>query len=372
MKTQLHQLHAQFSHRLVVRRHAARSLLLMLLSFAGSITLTRLFLELTGYPQLGSGTYHIAHVLWGGLLLFIAALLPLVYANVWINTWAALLAGAGVGLFIDEVGKFITASNDYFFPLAAPIVYAFFLLTVMLYLQVRRTSPSTWRSELYHILDDLQEILDNDLDRVEQADLVKRLQATRTHLDQPALARLADDLVALLQDPSLPLLAPRPTLVEKLLAQARVLEQRWVTRPRLESLLAGGLLALGLMALYNMLRALPLGEAASLERIIRELMIQGQIQSQRGLNWFAARLALESATGLLLITAAGLLIAGKDQLATRLGYLGLLLALTTVNLLVFYFDQFSTIITAIIQFDLLLVLNYYRRRFLEIPKIHSP
>jgi len=34
-------------------------------------------------PQLAAGDLHIAHVLWGGLLLFAASLLPLVLANRW-------------------------------------------------------------------------------------------------------------------------------------------------------------------------------------------------------------------------------------------------------------------------------------------------
>jgi hypothetical protein len=122
----------------VRRGGSERYLLITLLSFAAMVALTRLFLELTGYPQLGGGELHFAHVLWGGLLLFAAALFPLVFANRWAYSSAALLAGLGVGLFIDEVGKFITQSNDYFHPAAAPIVYAFFLLTVLIYLQVRR------------------------------------------------------------------------------------------------------------------------------------------------------------------------------------------------------------------------------------------
>src|SRR6476619_4503640 len=116
-----------------VRRAGARQhVLVTLLSFASSVILTRLFLQLTGYPQLGGGTLHIAHVLWCGLLLFAASILPLVFANRWVYTLTALLSGAGVGLFIDEVGKFITQGNDYFFPAAAPVIYASFLLTVLL------------------------------------------------------------------------------------------------------------------------------------------------------------------------------------------------------------------------------------------------
>ena len=89
----------------VKRQGADNYLLVILLSFAASVSLTRLFLELTGYPQLGGGGLHIAHVLWGGLLLFIAALLPLLLVNRWVYVVSALLTGSGVGLFIDEVGN---------------------------------------------------------------------------------------------------------------------------------------------------------------------------------------------------------------------------------------------------------------------------
>src|SRR5512136_725927 len=123
----------------LIRREAAEHYLLMtLLGFAASVILTRTFLELTGYPQLGSSQLHIAHVLWGGLLLYIAALLPLILVNRWALTTSAILNGIGVGLFIDEVGKFITRDNDYFYRPAAPIIYAFFLLSVLLFLYVQK------------------------------------------------------------------------------------------------------------------------------------------------------------------------------------------------------------------------------------------
>ncbi|HEY5903448.1 MAG TPA: hypothetical protein VIU39_12900, partial [Anaerolineales bacterium] len=54
-----------------MRREAAeRYMFITLLSFSVSVSVTRLFLSLSGYPQIGGGELHIAHVLWGGLLLF--------------------------------------------------------------------------------------------------------------------------------------------------------------------------------------------------------------------------------------------------------------------------------------------------------------
>ena len=118
---------------LIVERDEAETyVLLSLVAFGATVVLVRLFLELSGYPQVGSSTLHIAHLLWGGLFLFVAVLMVLIWDNPGFLTTAAVLSGIGIGLFVDEVGKFITQNNDYFFPAAAPIIYGFFLLTTTL------------------------------------------------------------------------------------------------------------------------------------------------------------------------------------------------------------------------------------------------
>jgi hypothetical protein len=76
-------------------------------------------------------------MLWGGLALVVAALLSLVVSAAWVPPVTAILTGAGTGLFIDEVGKFITASNDYFYPLAAPLIYGLLLALVLLFVLIR-------------------------------------------------------------------------------------------------------------------------------------------------------------------------------------------------------------------------------------------
>jgi hypothetical protein len=120
-----------------IRDGAERSLLLVIVSFIVAVVGTRWFLQATGYPQVGGGELHVAHMLWGGLALVVAALLLLVVSASWVPHIAAILTGAGTGLFIDEVGKFITASNDYFYPLAAPLIYGLLLAFALLFLLVR-------------------------------------------------------------------------------------------------------------------------------------------------------------------------------------------------------------------------------------------
>lgn len=122
----------------VIRAGAERALILVIVSFVIAVVGTRWFLQATGYPQVGGGELHVAHMLWGGLMLIAAALLGLVVQAGWVTTLSAILTGAGTGLFIDEVGKFITASNDYFYPLAAPLIYGLFLSLMLLLVAVRQ------------------------------------------------------------------------------------------------------------------------------------------------------------------------------------------------------------------------------------------
>src|ERR687883_1343510 len=70
-----------------------------LVAAVAAILLTRLFLGLMGFPRLGGGGLHIAHMLWGGLLMLVALVLVLVYLGLRVLRLAAVVAGAGFGTF---------------------------------------------------------------------------------------------------------------------------------------------------------------------------------------------------------------------------------------------------------------------------------
>lgn len=352
--------------RAPVRRGGVqRHLMLTLLSFAASVAATRLFLELTGYPQLGNSQLHIAHVLWGGLLLFVAALLPLIYANRWVYDLGAVLAGIGVGLFIDEVGKFITQTNDYFYPPAAPIIYVFFLLTVLLFFRVRRPITNDSRAELYRALEAIEEILDHDLDQAESAQLRGRLERIAADEQKPAYAQLAIHLREFMDSGELELAPDRPTWLQTAAARLQSAESQLLTRLRHSAVLVGGVGALGAVSLARAIRLLAgMADSEHLQRELSELVQAGRVGSITGAQLFSTQVTMEGTVGLLLVIAAALLVIGKERLGAGLAYLALLLSLTVVNLLTFYFQQFSTMFTAGIQFTLLLGVIRYRQRFL--------
>lgn len=347
----------------IKRQNSENYLLLTLLSFAISVATTRLFLEITGYPQIGSGSLHIAHVLWGGLLLFIAALLPIIFANRWVYVFNALLAGVGVGLFIDEVGKFITQNNDYFYPPAAPIIYAFFLIIVLVYLQVRKSPTKDPRSEFYQALDALEEVLDHDLDENELKDLRNRLEYIANQEDYPNLRLLADKILDFLASKELYIAPDTMSIWERYLEYIRNMGANVIQENTLKAAITGGLFALGAVSLYRVVHLLvntPINQ-----RGIDSLSTFGSFETSQStlIYWFFLRIIMEGFIGLLLLFSAYKIQTGKIKSGLSLGYYGLLASLTIVNLLIFYFDQFSTILPATIQFFLLLGVIHYRRVF---------
>ncbi len=92
-----------------------------------TIVCIRTELWLTNYPQLGGHGLHIAHLLYGGLLMLIAIAILLTLLGRRARWPAALLGGVGFGFFIDELGKFITSDNNYFFKPAAGLIYLVFV-----------------------------------------------------------------------------------------------------------------------------------------------------------------------------------------------------------------------------------------------------
>ena len=351
------------SFRPVRRETAERYVFVTLLSFAASVSVTRLFLTLTGYPQLGGGELHIAHVLWGGLLLFAAALLPLVLANRWVYSTGALLAGVGVGLFIDEVGKFITQRNDYFFPAAAPIVYTLFLLTILLLLHVRSMPDASPHTDLHRALGDIREMLEHPLKHAQRLRLLSHLERIAQGPSSPGHADLARSLMRFVDSEQSELaLSPAAPPSRSGLQDPQAVA-RHLPMPRLRFLLVIGLAVVALLTLKNPIHAL-VGQWLPVEfnDLLGRLYAGRQIDPATAPFWFGVRISLEIVVGSVFVVSASLMAVGRTDRGSTLGIAALVLSLTTINLLLFYFEQFSTVITTGIQFLLLLGLLFWRSR----------
>jgi hypothetical protein len=160
-------------------------------------------LAATGYPQFGGGRLHIAHMLWGGLALALALGLVLLSLDRRAKPLATFVGGVGFGLFIDELGKFLTRDNDYFYRPAIALIYFVFVLIYLAtrWLLLRR--PLTTDENLANALTLLQDLALHDLDAEEQA-------RAAAHLDRCDLGDPRVPLVRGLLERLTPIPPPRP------------------------------------------------------------------------------------------------------------------------------------------------------------------
>jgi hypothetical protein len=129
----------------------------------------RFFLVATGYPQVGNGTLHISHAIWGGLMLAVAVIFAVSFIAPGVRTFVAFLGGAGFGWFVDELGKFITRDVNYFFRPTLALIYSVF---VVMYLAFRALERRRYRPE---------EALLNALEAVKAAALGRLDEPSRLH-----------------------------------------------------------------------------------------------------------------------------------------------------------------------------------------------
>jgi len=114
-------------------------------------------------------------MLWGGLLMLVAIIMLFSFIGKRIEIWAAILGGIGFGMFIDEVGKFVTSDNDYFFEPSISIMYIVFILIILSMHMIRTGWTYTKKEYLVNALKGLEEVALQDLDQDEKDRVIKYL-----------------------------------------------------------------------------------------------------------------------------------------------------------------------------------------------------
>jgi len=350
--------------RPVRRIEADRQWLLLIAAFGASVVGTRLFLQATGYPQIGGATLHIAHLLWGGLCLFIAIAMYLTLANHWTYNASAIIGGIGIGLFIDEVGKFITRTNDYFYPLAAPIIYGFFLITVLAYLYLRQRRPNQSRPQLYWVLDELKDIVDQDYTEEEREAVQRVLQEVIATSNNATHRQIAQSLMLVSANASV-IAPPEPHVLQRMARRLRMFEERYVGRRLFRLGLIVGYLFSSLTGMLLMLLLVELAGSNGFRTELQQALLdQAFVTQSASLGWIFAMISLYIIVGVLYVGAAVLLLVRRDGLGTLLGRLALIIDLMVVNLFAFYFNQFAMISSTLLALVVLLATEHFRTRFI--------
>ena len=171
--------------------------------------------------------------------------------------------------------------------------------------------------------------------------------------ESPELTRLAKDLLEFFNDDQITLAPSPPGKLQDLATRLREFEIDYLDRDRLRTFLVLGLGILGLISV--LIPALSL---------INLTIYPGREQVAEP-YWYIALQVVQMLTGFLLIMGAMMLMKGSESRGLRVSYITLLVYLTMVDLLLFYYYQFATILIAIFQFVLLLAVLHYRHSYLS-------
>jgi len=91
--------------------------------------------------------------------------------------WAALVGGIGFGTFIDEIGKFITRDNNYFYQPSIALIYITFVLIYLAFRDLRLRGGISREEYLVNAVHDLEEAIINDLQPEERTRALRYLGA---------------------------------------------------------------------------------------------------------------------------------------------------------------------------------------------------
>jgi hypothetical protein len=294
----------------------------------------------------------------------------LLYANRWAYTWSAILSGLGVGLFIDEVGKFITQNNDYFFPAAAPIIYAFFLLTVLLYQKINKEPELDVRGSLYTVIEILQEVLDHSLEPSEYDEMKEKLHFIMEKAINPRFKSLAKEIHDFVESDALQTIVEEQNLFDKLITRWTRFEEKNLTKNRVKVVLIMSLILLGVPSSVRLLDfSLSARDTVSRENFLKTITQELPGNLSNKVMWVFIFIVMDGIVGFLLSLGGIQILFGQKYWGMEIASLGLVIKLVAVNLVLFYIKQFETILSAGYQFIVLQGIYFFQRKYLKNNKI---
>jgi hypothetical protein len=322
--------------------HSRHHLELFLVSSVSAVLGIRMYLRLTNYPQVGGDMLHIAHMLWGGLLMLAALLVLLSFIGEASRRLAAFLGGIGFGTFIDEVGKFVTNDNDYFYRPAVALIYVTFVLTYLALRSVRRREP-THQEYLVNALQEMEQAAVRDLEPEERDRTLQFL--ARADANDPIVAGLRGILErAELRPARAPGLATRSR--RTLVARYRDLAQHPAFARALIAFFVAQLLVKLIHVVYMVTSVEPFSDV-----VARITLMNREVEGYSVVEWLQLGSSLISAAFVVL----GVVLIRRDRLrGLRMFQRAMLASVFLTQVFMFYHAQWFGL--TVLAFNLLVLL----------------
>ena len=325
-----------------------------LVSAISAVLVIRLFLEITGYPQIGGDTLHIAHMLWGGLLMLISIFLLLSLIGRKIENFSAIIGGIGFGTFIDEIGKFITQDNNYFYQPSVALIYLIFILIFLIIRVLNRRSEYSSQEYLLNGLREIEELAINDMDIEEKKRALDFLEKSGYQ------APLAENLKIVLlnaDDPS----TPRENLYRKIKIYFETTYQKIATLPVFSYIIIA-FFFFQFITQFLFVILLIFFRGMGWEKIVTLQFFQDFLNKSSKLSFIeSAELLSTFISGIF--TSLGMWLLPKSRVrAYRMFERSILISIFITQVFIFYKEQFGALVGLVFNIFILLGLQFMMRR----------
>lgn len=128
-----------------------------------------------------------------------------------------------------------------------------------------------------------------------------------------------------------------------------------------------GLLIIALSALVTFFGLIwvAVSPTATTQALIADLAAATHMTDVASVTGNYLRIILQVVVGAVALVAIYFFLRGKDQKGVVFALIAIVLALTAVQLITFYLDQFTAILPTLFQFGLLLIILAYQRWYLD-------
>lgn len=297
----------------------------------------RVYLEMTGYPKLGGHGLHIAHMLWGGVLMVVAIVLLLGFLGKRVQRVSAIVGGFGWGTFIDELGKFITSDNNYFFEPTIALIYVIFILMFLSFRALERRQQLTDTEYLANALAFIQEALISKVDTQQRGRALVLLDQVKPGNRLAGVVRQALQLVECLPP-------PQPNLAERLMQAAHKGYERAISSTGFRGLV---------LFVFLFHAALVLTEAVILIVDDPRFTI-----TTPAIDWVDVGAAFSSILSAVMVVIGGVALRWSRLAAYVWFRRATIVSIFLVQFFSFYTEQLSAIVGLMIDVPLLIGLNY--------------
>lgn len=347
---------------LVKRKEASELVLNLMISALLTILVTRLWLKLGIYNQIVFGVWHIAHVLWGGLFLLIGLFLSLVFYGKRTLFWSSIFGGIGWGLFIDEIGKYLTRDNNYWFRPAIIFIYISFVLLFLIYRKLEQKKSTDTKAKWYQLFEDMEEITNSDLEKKEKREILKEIKELKMSVESPKTREILLRLETLVNGIK-PKNDKRELDWEKLIAAGVNTTYNRLFKKRL--------VFLGLMAYYiwflfdKMWDTMMILLNPNKMMMIQRYYSNYDFFSKADVYMISIKFVLDVMVAVFYLSGLMLWVNKKSLRGITLFQWGLLINIFFASVFKFYFEQFSGVFSLVLSLLLLGWSNNYKKERLS-------